>query len=73
MFEYGTDDAIVANLAALAQAGVPIVAGSVTSSSDMRKRMIAQSKFGFFREASKASRRSPSAAAMRSPRAARQS
>jgi hypothetical protein len=48
LFEYGTDDAIVANLAALAQAGVPIVAGSVTSSSDMRKRMIAQSKFRLF-------------------------
>src|SRR5262249_55092524 len=42
LFEYGTDDAIVANLTALARAGVPIVAGSVTSSSEMRKRMIAQ-------------------------------
>lgn len=45
LFEYGTDDAIVANLAALAQAGVPVVAGSVTSSSEVRKRMIAQTRF----------------------------
>jgi hypothetical protein len=44
LFEYGTDDAIVANLTALARAGVPIVAGSVTTSSEMRKRMIAQAK-----------------------------
>jgi hypothetical protein len=42
LFEYGTDDAIVANLTALARAGVPIVAGSVTSSSEVRKQMIAQ-------------------------------
>ena len=48
MFEYGTDDAIVANLTALARAGVPIVAGSVTSSSEMRKRMIAQTRFRLF-------------------------
>jgi hypothetical protein len=44
LFEYGTDDAIVANLTVLTRAGVPIVAGSVTSSSEMRKRMIAQAK-----------------------------
>jgi hypothetical protein len=48
LFEYGTDDAVVANLTALAQAGVPIVAGSVTSSSEERKRMIAQTKLRLF-------------------------
>jgi hypothetical protein len=48
LFEYGTDGAIVANLTALAQAGVPIVAGSVTSSSEVRKRMIAQTRFRLF-------------------------
>src|SRR5215470_2026181 len=48
LFEYGTDDAIVANLTALARAGVPIVAGSVTSSSEHRKRMIAQTSFRLF-------------------------
>lgn len=48
LFEYGTDDAIVGNLTALARAGVAIVAGSVTSSSDLRKRMIAQTKFKLF-------------------------
>ena len=48
LFEYGTDDAVVANLTALARAGVPIVAGSVTSSSEMRKRMIAQAGFRLF-------------------------
>ena len=48
LFEYGTDDAVVANLTALARANVPIVAGSVTSSSDVRKRMIAQTRFRLF-------------------------
>jgi len=48
LFEYGTDDAIVANLTALARAGVPIVAGSVTSSSEVRKRMLAQTTFRLF-------------------------
>jgi hypothetical protein len=48
LFEYGTDDAVVANLTALAQAGVPIVAGSVTSSSEERKRMIAQTTLRLF-------------------------
>src|SRR5262249_54492642 len=48
LFEYGTDDAVVANLTALARAGVPIVGGSVTSSSEVRKRMIAQTRFRFF-------------------------
>jgi hypothetical protein len=48
LFEYATDDAVVANLTALVRAGVSIVAGSVTSSSEVRKRMIAQTKFRFF-------------------------
>jgi hypothetical protein len=48
LFEYGTDDAIVANLSAPARAGVPIVAGSVTSSSEVRKRMLAQTTFRLF-------------------------
>jgi hypothetical protein len=48
LFEYGTDDAVVANLTALARAGVPMVAGSVTSSSELRKRMIAQAGFRLF-------------------------
>jgi hypothetical protein len=48
LFEYGIDDAVVANLTALARAGVAIVAGSVTSSSDVRKRMIAQTRFRLF-------------------------
>jgi hypothetical protein len=48
LFEYGTDDAVVANLTALARAGVRIVAGSVTSSSEVRERMNAQTRFRFF-------------------------
>jgi hypothetical protein len=48
LFEYGTDEAVVANLAALARAGVPIVAGSVTSASQLRKRMTAQTRFRLF-------------------------
>jgi hypothetical protein len=48
LFEYGTDETIVANLTALARAGVPIVAGSITSSSTLRKRMIAQARFRLF-------------------------
>jgi len=48
LFEYGTDDAVVTNLSALARGGVPIVAGSVTSSSELRKRMIAQARFRLF-------------------------
>jgi hypothetical protein len=48
LFEYGTDDAVVGNLTELARGGVPIVAGSVTSSSEVRKRMIAQTRFRFF-------------------------
>src|SRR5262249_17596493 len=48
LFEYGTDDAVVTNLTALAQAGVPIVAGSVTSSSEERRQMIAQTRLRLF-------------------------
>jgi hypothetical protein len=48
LFEYGTDDAIIANLTALARADVPIVSGSVTSSSEVRQRLIAQTKFRLF-------------------------
>jgi hypothetical protein len=48
LFEYGSDDAIVANLAALARAGVPFVAGSVTSASEARRRMLAQARFRLF-------------------------
>lgn len=45
LFEYGDDEAIVANLKALNEAGVNIVAGSVTSSSDLRKQTIAETTF----------------------------
>jgi hypothetical protein len=45
LFDYGADDAVIANLTALAQAGVPIVAGSVTSASEARKRMLGQMGF----------------------------
>lgn len=48
LFEYGDDGAIVANLTALARGSVPIVAGSVTSATGMRKRMIAQTRFRLF-------------------------
>jgi hypothetical protein len=48
LFEYGTDDAVVANLIVLARASVPIVTGSVTSSSEVRKRMIAQTRLRLF-------------------------
>jgi hypothetical protein len=47
LFEYGSDDAIVANLTALRAggAGAKLVAGSVTSADDVRQRMIAQTRF----------------------------
>ena len=48
LFEYGPDDAIIGNLAALARAGVGIISGSVTSASQMRKRMIRFTKFRLF-------------------------
>jgi hypothetical protein len=46
LFEYGSDDAVVANLAALRAggAGARIVAGSVTRDDQLRRRMIAQSR-----------------------------
>jgi hypothetical protein len=48
LFEYGDDDAIIGNLRTLRDARVPLVAGSVTSASDIRKRMLAQTKFRLF-------------------------
>lgn len=48
LFEYGADQAIVANLTTLAAAGVEIVAGSVTSASNIRRRMIAETRFRLF-------------------------
>ena len=46
LFEYGSDDAIVANLAALRAggAGARVVAGSVTCADETRRRLIAQSR-----------------------------
>ena len=48
LFDYGTDDAVIANLTVLARFGVPIVAGSVTASGAARRRMIAQTRFRLF-------------------------
>ena len=45
LFEYGSDEAIVANLQALAGAGARAVAGSVTRSDSLRQRIIAQGRF----------------------------
>ena len=47
LFEYGSDQAIVANLRALHAngSGVRLVAGSVTCADESRRRMIAQSRF----------------------------
>jgi len=45
LFEYGSDDAIVANLTTLREGGVEFVAGSVTGASELRKEMIAQTRF----------------------------
>jgi hypothetical protein len=47
LFEYGTDQAIIANLTAL-RTGAMLVAGSVTSADAMRRRMIADSQFKLF-------------------------
>jgi hypothetical protein len=44
LFEYGTDDAIIANLSVLHEAA-RFVVGSVTSSDEIRRRMIAMSGF----------------------------
>ena len=48
LFEYGSDEAIVANLRGLSGGGVSLVAGSVTSASDIRKRMIAETNFKLY-------------------------
>lgn len=48
LFEYGTDEAIVANLNALRRGSVQIVVGSVTSSDEARRRMIAINRFRLF-------------------------
>jgi hypothetical protein len=45
LFEYGEDDAIVANLLALHAGGVRLITGSVTNNDEARKRMIATSGF----------------------------
>jgi hypothetical protein len=45
LFEYGSDAAIVANLTALRAAGVKLVAGSVTSADESRRRMITATRF----------------------------
>jgi hypothetical protein len=50
LFEYGSDEAIVANLMALHAANVRFVAGSITSSSDERRRhmMMTASRFKLY-------------------------
>jgi hypothetical protein len=49
LFEYGTDQAIIANLNALRMSEkVRLVAGSVTSADKARKRMIANSRFKLY-------------------------
>jgi hypothetical protein len=50
LFEYGSDDAIVANLKALHAGGVGarLVVGSVTVGDDLRRRMIAQTGFKLY-------------------------
>jgi hypothetical protein len=47
LFEYGSDEAIVANLKALHAngAGVRFVAGSVTCADETRRRMMAETRF----------------------------
>jgi hypothetical protein len=45
LFEYGNDQAIVANLTALHAGGARLVAGSVTSADDTRQRTIAATRF----------------------------
>ena len=45
LFEYGSDDAIVANLRALHDNGVKAVVGSVTSADPLRRQSIAGSRF----------------------------
>jgi hypothetical protein len=45
LFEYGSDAAIVANLTALKAGGVKVVAGSVTSAEENRRRAITATRF----------------------------
>ena len=45
LFEYGSDDVVVANLTTLRAANVRAVAGSVTSDDDRRRRMMTGSRF----------------------------
>lgn len=45
LLEYGSDEAIVANLAALHAGGVKLIAGSVTSNDEARRRLITASRF----------------------------
>ena len=45
LFEYGSDAAIVANLEALRAGGTALIAGSVTSSDEARRRMINADRF----------------------------
>jgi hypothetical protein len=50
LFEYGSDDAIVANLKALRAGGTGarLVAGSVTAGDDLRRRIIARTRFKLY-------------------------
>ena len=45
LFEYGSDEAIVANLAALRRGGATLIAGSVTSNDDAHRCRITMSRF----------------------------
>ena len=45
LFEYGSDDAIVTNLKTLRDGGTGLVAGSVTSNDEARRRMMTMSRF----------------------------
>ncbi len=45
LFEYGSDTAIVANLAALRRGGAKLIAGSVTSNDEAQRRRITMSRF----------------------------
>jgi hypothetical protein len=48
LFEYGSDETIVANLAALRAGGVKLIAGSITSADEARRRLITASQFKLF-------------------------
>jgi hypothetical protein len=45
LFEYGSDEAIVGNLAALRAGNVRVIAGSVTSDDERRRRLVTASRF----------------------------